>query len=60
MSNKSFTVYKGLFTCHECKKEVFSMRLWFETGEASWMCSDKHLTKTQLIYKKGMFRDRKE
>ena len=60
MSNKSFTVYKGLFNCSECKVDVFSMRLWLDTGKVSWMCPSKHVTEIQLIYVKGMHRERKE
>jgi len=36
------------------------MRLWVDTGKASWMCSDKHVSEVQLIYVKGMYRDREE
>jgi hypothetical protein len=60
MSHKDFTVYKGTFFCKTCGVEVYSMRLWRETGKASWMCPDKHLSEVQLIYVKGMYRDRKE
>lgn len=60
MSNKPFTVYRGSFLCKECKVEVQSMRLWRDTGIVSWMCPIKHVTEVQLIYVKGMFRDREE
>ena len=49
MSSK-FTVYAGKFICKTCKKEVKSMRLYAETGMASWMCSDKHLSEVRLAY----------
>jgi hypothetical protein len=60
MSNKPFTVYKGLFNCQTCKVDVYSMRFWREQGTATWMCSEKHVSEVQLIYIKGMHRDRKE
>ena len=60
MSNKSFSVHKGIFLCKECKQEVHSMRLWLNTGRASWMCPAKHVTEIQLIYVKGMHREREE
>ena len=60
MSHKPFTVHRGTFICQECKTEVYSMRYWGETGKASWMCKDKHLSEIQLIYVKGMHRERKE
>lgn len=63
MSNKPFTVYPGKFICKTCKKDVFSMRLWHETGLASWMCSDKHVSEVQMVqlkYKKKKDYERKE
>jgi hypothetical protein len=49
MAENKFTIYPGKFLCRECKEEVKSMRLWFETGDATWMCSQKHLSKVQLV-----------
>ena len=49
MSNK-FTIYKGKFLCKVCKKEVNSLRLYAQTGMASWMCVDKHLSEVQLYH----------
>lgn len=60
MSHKPFTVYKGTFLCKECKAEVYSMRLWRDNGKVSWMCPTKHVTEVQLIYIKGMHREREE
>lgn len=60
MSHKDFTVYKGTFLCKHCDLEVYSMRLWSLTGIVTWMCQNKHLSEVQLIYVKGMHRDRKE
>jgi hypothetical protein len=47
-----YTVYPGKFLCHECKKEVFSIRFYGETKEATWMCSEKHLSSVKLYAKK--------
>ena len=44
----NYTVYHGKFTCHECKVEVTSLRLYPETKEMTWMCKDKHLSKVSL------------
>jgi hypothetical protein len=58
-----YTVYSGKFICKECKKEVLTMRMYPETGEGTWMCSDKHLTKVQIAqtrYKKKKDYERKE
>lgn len=51
----SFTVYKGKFPCKTCKKDVMSMRVYVDTGIATWMCQEKHLSKVELFnvgYKK--------
>lgn len=47
-----YTVYEGKFLCKTCKKEVKTIRVYTETGMASWMCSEKHLSEVQL-YKVG-------
>lgn len=49
MQNKLFTVYPGTFMCKECDEVVKTMRLWKESGEASWMCNKKHISKVQLL-----------
>ena len=47
-----YTVYPGKFKCHTCKQEVTSLRLYAETKEATWMCSEKHLSSVMLNVKK--------
>lgn len=51
-----YSVYAGEFLCHTCKENVKSMRLYPETYEVSWMCSQKHLTRV-IIYKKKTKKD---
>ncbi len=62
----SYTVYPGQFLCQECKVEVRplrlyaetkSLRLWTVKGEATWMCSKKHLSKVDLIPQKKKKKD---
>ncbi len=48
MSNQKFSVYTGKFPCHTCKEEVTSLRLWKESLELTWMCTKKHLSKSQI------------
>ena len=51
-----YTIYEGKFPCRKCKEEVKTIRLYSETGMASWMCSQKHLNETELFkvgYKKS-------
>ena len=50
MSEKPFTVYPGKFLCKTCKEEVLNMRLYRETGIATWMCTQKHLSRVQLFF----------
>lgn len=50
-----YNTYEGKFPCKTCKKEVRTIRVYMDTGMASWMCSEKHLSKVQLFkvgYKK--------
>lgn len=44
----SYTVYNGSFTCHTCKQEVRSLRLYAETKTMTWMCRDKHVSTVNL------------
>lgn len=44
----NFTVYNGLFLCHQCKMEVRSLRLYADTKTATWMCKDKHLSSVKF------------
>lgn len=55
-----YTVYKGEFGCHTCKATVFSLRLYPETQEVTWMCKDKHLSKVSFATKKKKDYERKE
>jgi hypothetical protein len=47
-----YTVYPGKFKCYTCKQEVTSLRLYAETKEVTWMCSEKHLSSVMLNVKK--------
>lgn len=51
----NYSVYEGKFPCKTCKKEVKTIRVYVNTGMASWMCSEKHLSEVELFkvgYKK--------
>lgn len=56
----SYTVYHGKFTCHECKSEVKSLRLYPETKTATWMCQSKHLSTVKFGKQKYKANDREE
>ena len=60
MSEK-FKTFDGDFPCHTCKEEVKILRLWLETADLTWMCSQKHLTREKLIKtKKDYERENRE
>ena len=52
MSNKDFKVFPGKFPCKKCNAEVTSLRLWTASGDATWMCEQKHMSKVSLIPQK--------
>jgi hypothetical protein len=56
----SYTVYNGKFTCHECKVEVKSLRLYADTKTATWMCPSKHLSSVKFGKQKWKGNDREE
>ena len=61
MSNPKFSIYVGRFPCHTCKEEVLTLRLWKETLELTWMCSQKHLSKASIKKtKKDYEREKRE
>lgn len=61
MSENKFTVYPGKFPCRTCEEEVTSLRLWKETLELTWMCSNKHLSRSKLVKtKKDYEREKRE
>ena len=49
MPEKEFKVFPGKFVCKKCDEEVLSLRLWLESGDSTWMCSKKHVTRVGLI-----------
>jgi hypothetical protein len=54
MSNQ-FSVLPGKFPCKTCREEVKTVRVYLDTGKATWMCSNKHLSEIKLFqvgYKK--------
>lgn len=52
MSKEKFKVYPGEFTCQECKEIVRSARLWLDTANVTWMCTQKHVSRVPLIITK--------
>jgi hypothetical protein len=52
MADKEFKIFEGKFPCKKCQEEVLSLRLWVSSGDATWMCSKKHVSKVNLIPQK--------
>jgi hypothetical protein len=46
-----YNVYPGKFICQECSEEVKTARSYSENKEATWMCSQKHLSKVSFVKK---------
>lgn len=59
MSKDKFKTYEGTFPCHTCREDVFSVRLWLDTANLTWMCSQKHVTKIPLILTKKDYERKK-
>jgi hypothetical protein len=57
MAEKDFSIYAGKFPCKKCNEEVSSLRLWSASGDATWMCSSKHMSKVSLIPQKKKKKD---
>ncbi len=55
--SKDFKIFQGKFPCKECGKEVLTLRLWSENGDATWMCESKHLSRVELIPQKKKKKD---
>ena len=52
MAERDFRIFSGKFTCKKCDEEVASMRFWYGSGDTTWMCSKKHMSKVSLIPQK--------
>jgi hypothetical protein len=47
-----FKIFPGKFPCKKCHEEVLSLRFWLESGDATWMCTNKHISKVNLMPQK--------
>ena len=57
MAEQNFSVYPGKWPCKTCKEIVPLLRYWRDTGDATWMCSQKHISKVKLIPTKRKKKD---
>jgi hypothetical protein len=52
MADRDFIIFNGVFYCKKCNEQVNSIRFWTISGDATWMCSKKHLSKVGLVPQK--------
>jgi hypothetical protein len=57
MLEPKFSTYPGKWPCKTCQEIVITLRYWRETGDATWMCSQKHISKVGLVPLKKKKRD---
>jgi hypothetical protein len=57
MAEEKFFSFQGKFICQKCKKDVTAARFWQESGDATWMCSNKHISRVELTPKKKKKKD---
>lgn len=48
-----YDVYKGSFNCHTCKVEVRSVRWYWSLKQLTWLCSEGHMSKVNLVTKRN-------
>jgi hypothetical protein len=58
--SKDFEIFRGKFICQRCEEEVGTLRLWFNTLDLTWQCSNKHVSKVNIAKKRRVFSDREE
>jgi hypothetical protein len=57
MAEDKFLPVPGKFICQKCKEDLTMARFWYETGDVTWMCYKKHISKVALLAKKKKKKD---
>ena len=57
MAEEKFLQVPGKFICKKCKQDVTEARFWYESGDVTWMCQSKHISKVELVAKKKKKKD---
>jgi hypothetical protein len=57
MAEEKFFSFQGKFICQKCKQDVTAARFWHESGDVTWMCSNKHISRVGLTPKKKKKKD---
>lgn len=50
---RQYTNYPGKFICKKCKETVKVARLYQDTKDLTWLCSNKHLSVVSLYVERG-------
>ena len=57
MVDQKFLSIDGKFICQKCKEDIVVARFWYESGDVTWMCSNRHISKVGLDAKKKKKKD---
>jgi len=57
MVDQKFLSVNGQFICQKCKEDINVARFWHESGDVTWMCSSRHMSKVELLAKKKKKKD---
>jgi hypothetical protein len=57
MADLKFMPVVGKFICQKCKENTIEARFWNESGDVTWMCSKKHISRVELDAKKKKKKD---
>lgn len=57
MADLNFKVFPGKLLCQKCSEDVKSLRLWIQSGDVTWMCTKKHVSKVSLLQPKMKKKD---
>ena len=49
MLEPKFSTYPGKWPCKTCQEIVITLRYWRETGDTTWMCTQKHISRVSLL-----------
>lgn len=57
MAEEKFFHIQGQFICQKCKSDVAAGRFWYDSGDVTWMCQSKHISRVELVAKKKKKKD---
>ena len=57
MAEEKFRSIVGQFICQKCKEDLIAARFWYDSGDVTWICSNKHISRVELLPKKKKKKD---